>query len=75
MEMIKQITINKWTTQTKIINEYLKEGIKKPMKPKAKINVIMDGDPNIDISDFIGSIKTEKPFNVRKLQKHVRGGE
>lgn len=45
------------------------------MKPKAKINVIMDGDPNIDISDFIGSIKTEKPFNVRKLQKHVRGGE
>ncbi|WP_409200382.1 DUF6364 family protein [Methanobrevibacter sp. DSM 116169] len=76
MEAIKQIAINKRTTQTKIINDYLKECIEKePMKNKAKINVIMEGDPNIDISNFIGSIKTDKPFNVLELQNQVRKGE
>ena len=76
MDTIKQIAINKGTTQTKIINDYLKECIEKePEKNKVKINVIMDGDPNIDISDFIGSIKTDKPFNAAKLQNQVRRGE
>ena len=76
METIKQIAINKGTTQTKIINDYLKQCIEKePAKNKAKINVIMDGDPNIDISDFIGSIKTDKAFNAVKLQNQVRRGE
>ena len=76
METIKQIATNKGTTQTKIINEYLKQGIEKePAKNKVKINVINDGNPNIDISDFIGSIKTDKPFNAVKLQKQVRRGE
>jgi hypothetical protein len=32
IEAIKQITINKKTTQTKIINDYLKEGIEKEQK-------------------------------------------
>jgi hypothetical protein len=76
IDTIKQIAINKGTTQTKIINDYLKQGIEKePEKNKVKINVIMDGDPNIDISDFIGSIKTDKPFNAVKLQNQVRRGE
>ncbi|MDR2966364.1 MAG: DUF6364 family protein [Methanobacteriaceae archaeon] len=76
MDMIKQIAINKGTTQTKIINDYLKQCIEKePEKNKVKINIIMDGDPNIDISDFIGSIKTDRPFNAVKLQNQVRKGE
>jgi len=76
METIKTIAKNKKTTQTKIINDYIKQGIEnEPEKNKVKINVIMEGDPNIDISDFIGSIKTDKPFNAVKLQKQVRRGE
>jgi len=76
MDTIKQIAINKGTTQTKIINDYLKQCIEKePEKNKVKINIIMDGDPNIDISDFIGSIKTDKPFNAVKLQNQARRGE
>ncbi|KZX11969.1 DUF6364 family protein [Methanobrevibacter curvatus] len=76
METIKQIAINKGTTQTKIINNYLKQCIEKePEKNKIKINVITEGDTNIDISDFIGSIKTDKPFNAIKFQNQVRKGE
>jgi len=76
MDTIKQIAINKGTTQTKIINEYLKRCIdKEPEKNKVKINIIMDGNPNIDISDFIGSIKTDEPFDAVKLQNQVRKGE
>ena len=76
MESLKTIAKNKKTTQTKIINDYIKQGIEnEPEKNKVKINVIMEGDPNIDIIDFIGSIKIDKPFSAVEIRKQVRRGE
>jgi uncharacterized membrane protein YhiD involved in acid resistance len=76
MDTIKLIAINKDITQTKIINEYLKQGIEKePQKNKSKIRFIVKPNPNKNIDDLIGSIKTEKPVNAVKLINEVRRGE
>jgi hypothetical protein len=76
LETIKQIAINKGTTQTKIINDYLKECIEKePMKNKSKIKVLLKRDPTQEIDDLIGFIKTDNPFNAVELQNEVRRGE
>lgn len=76
LEVIKRIAINKQTTQTKVINDYLKEGIKRePEENKTKIRFLVKPDPTIDIDDFVGSMKTDKPFNAVELINEVRKGE
>ena len=76
MEIIKQIAINKDTTQTQIINDYLQQGIEKePQKNKSKIRFIVKPDPNKNIDDLIGSIKTDTSVDAVKLINEVRRGE
>ena len=76
LETIKQIANNKGTTQTKIINDYLKEGIERePKKNKIHLKVLVEEDPTKNIDKLIGSIKTEKPVNAVKLINEVRRGE
>ena len=76
MDTIKQIAINKDTTQTKIINDYLKQGIEKePQKNKSKIKFIVKPNPTKNIDDMIGVIKAPKGFNSVKALDEVRKGE
>ena len=76
MDTIKQIAINKDTTQTKIINDYLKQGIEKePQKNKSNIRFIVKSDPTKNIDDMIGVIKPPKGFNSVKALDEIRKGE
>ncbi|GAA5818391.1 MAG: conserved hypothetical protein [Methanobrevibacter sp. CfCl-M3] len=76
MKTIKQIAINKKTTQTKIINDYLKECIEKePQKNKIHLKVLVKSDPTANIDDIIGSIKVPEGFDPVKAVKEVRRGE
>lgn len=76
MKTIKQIAINKGTTQTKVINDYLKEGIEKePKKNKIHLKVLVEDDPTKNIDKLIGSIKTEKSVNAVDLINKMRRGE
>jgi len=76
LNTIKQIAINKKTTQTKIINDYLKEGIEKePIENKTKLRVLVERDPNKNLDDLVGFIKTDKTVNAVELINEVRRGE
>jgi hypothetical protein len=73
MDTIKQIAINRDTTQTEIVNDYLKKGIEKePQKNKSKIRFIVKSDPSKSIDDIISSIKAPKRFNPVEAVKEVR---
>lgn len=73
MDTIKQIAINKDTTQTKVINDYLKQGIEKePKKNKSKLKVLVKYDPNASIDDLIGNIGAPEGFDPVKAVKEVR---
>ncbi|MDR2544537.1 MAG: hypothetical protein LBD03_03165 [Methanobrevibacter sp.] len=76
METINQIAINKRTAQTKIINDYLKEGIdREPKENKSKIKWIKKPDPSKSMEDLKGIIKTDKLVNAVELINQVRRGE
>lgn len=76
MKAIKQIALNKDTTQTKIINDYLKECVKKELKEnKTKIKWIKKPDPTKSMEELKGIIKTDKPVNAVKLINEVRRGD
>jgi hypothetical protein len=73
MDTIKQIAINKDTTQTEIVNDYLKKGIEnEPQKNKSKIRFIVKSDPTKNIDDMISSIEAPKGFNPVEAVKEVR---
>ena len=73
MDTIKQIAINKDTTQTEIVNDYLKQGIEKePEKNKSKVRFIVKPDPTKNIDDIIGSIEAPKDFNPVEAVREVR---
>lgn len=76
MKTIKQIAINKGTTQTKLINDYLREAIKRePKKNKSIVKWIKKPDPSKNMDDLKGIIKTDKPVNAVELINQVRRGE
>ncbi|KZX15801.1 hypothetical protein MBCUT_13050 [Methanobrevibacter cuticularis] len=63
LKAIKVVALNKDTTQTEIINEYLKQGLKNEPEINTK---------NKSLKDLIGMIEVDEPFNsveeVRKLR-------
>jgi len=76
LKTIKQIANNKGTTQTKIINDYLKEGIEREAeKNKIYLKVLVEDDPKKNMDELKGIIKTDKPVNAVKLINEVRKGE
>lgn len=76
MKIIKQIAINKETTQTKIINEYLKQGIENESDVnKANIRFIVKKNPNKNIDNLIGTIKAPEGFNSVKAVQEIRKKE
>jgi predicted DNA-binding ribbon-helix-helix protein len=76
IDTIKRIANNKRTTQTKIITEYIKEGIdKEPEINKTKLRVIVKQDLNKNIDDLIGTIKAPKDFDILKTIDETRKGE
>lgn len=73
---VKRIANNRGTTQTEIITEYIKQGIKKePKVNKVKLKILVEQDPNASIDDMIGSIKAPKGFNSVKALDEIRKGE
>ncbi|MGL6298182.1 MAG: DUF6364 family protein, partial [Methanobacteriaceae archaeon] len=57
IETIKIIAKNRGITQTEVITEYIKQGIKKePKQNKTKLKILVEQDPNVSIDDMIGSI-------------------
>ena len=76
METIKIIAINKGITQTKVINNYLKEAIEKePDKNKIHLKVLVENDPKKNMDELKGIIKTESSVSAVKLINEVRRGE
>ncbi|KZX17619.1 DUF6364 family protein [Methanobrevibacter filiformis] len=63
VKAIKIVALNKGTTQTKIITEYLKQGLKNEPDTNKK---------NKSLKDLVGIIEVDEPFNsveeVRKLR-------
>ncbi|MDR3223850.1 MAG: hypothetical protein LBT66_09010 [Methanobrevibacter sp.] len=72
MDTIKQIAVNKDTTQTKIINDYLKQGIEKEPTNKFKIRFIVKPDPTKNIDDIISSIEAPNEFNPLEAIREIR---
>jgi len=76
IETVKRIATNRGTTQTEVITEYIKQGIKKePKTNKTKLKVLVKQDPNASIDDMIGTIEAPKGFNSVKALKEIRKGE
>jgi len=80
IKTIKLVALNKGTTQTKIINEYLKQGlINEPeinKKNKIPDYLIANKDtfnPNYDENNA-GLIKNVQPFDAVKVIRDVREG-
>lgn len=76
IETVKRIANNRNTTQTEVITEYIKQGIKKePKTNKTKLKVLVEQDPKASIDDMIGVIKAPKGFNSVKALDEIRKGE
>jgi len=76
LDTIKRIAINKNTTQTEIITDYIKQGIEKePEINKTKLRVIVKQKPGENIDDIIGTIKASKNFDILKAIDETRKGE
>ena len=80
IKTIKLVALNKGTTQTKIINEYLKQGLlnepevnKKSKIPDYLIANKETYDPNYNKNNA-GLVKNVKPFDAVKLIRDVREG-
>ncbi|KZX12125.1 DUF6364 family protein [Methanobrevibacter filiformis] len=77
IKSIKIIAANKNSTQTEIINEYLKKGLESEDE-KNKIPQYLIANKNTFNPDperrmkFAGIIKTKKPFNTSKALDEVR---
>lgn len=80
IKSIKLVALNRGTTQTKIINEYLKQGLinepeinKKNEIPDYLIANKDTYNPNYNENNA-GLIKNVKPFDAVKLIRDVREG-
>lgn len=80
IKTIKLVALNKGTTQTKIINEYLKQGLlnepeinKENKIPDYLIANKKTYNPNYNENNA-GIIKNVKPFNAVNLIRDVREG-
>lgn len=81
IKTIKLVALNKGTTQTKIINEYLKQGLinepeinKKNKIPDFLIANKKTYNPKYDDNNA-GLIKNVKPFNAVKVIRNAREGK
>ena len=81
---IKQIALNKDTTQTEIVNDYLKKGIEnEPELNKESIGIFQtpehfDNMKNINNDSFdkmIGAVETKEPTNAVELKRKAQRGE
>lgn len=73
LKNIKMIAISKETTQTKIINDYLKECIK-----KEEISDISSNLKKVNpkgLKKMVGIVKTKKPTNAVELKRKSQLGE
>lgn len=77
---IKVVALNKNTTQTEIVNEYLKKGLESE-KSKDKIpNYLIankdtyNPDPG-EVEKMAGMFTTKRPFDAVKLVRQVRKGD
>ncbi|MGL6297556.1 MAG: DUF6364 family protein [Methanobacteriaceae archaeon] len=76
MKKIKQIAINKGTTQTKIINDYLEESVERePPENKIHLKILVEDDPNKNMEKLKGIIKTSRQLNAVELITAVRKRE
>lgn len=76
IETIKRIAKNRGITQTEVITEYIKQGIKKePKQNKTNLKILVEQDPNVSIDDMIGIIKAPKGFESVKALDKIRKGE
>lgn len=74
---IKQIALNKDTTQTEIVNNYLKQGIEnEPEINKESIEIFTKNVRNNNtFDDMIGIIETKEPTNAVELKRKAQRGE
>ena len=74
---IKQIALTKDTTQTEIVNNYLKQGIEnEPELNKESIGIFVKNVRNNDtFDDMIGVVETKEPTNAVELKRKAQRGE
>jgi len=73
LKNIKIIAIHKETTQTKIINDYLKECVEKEHIKEISDN-LKKVNPN-GLKEMVGVVKTKKPTNAVELKRKAQLGE
>ena len=66
IKAIKVVALNKDTTQTEIIREYLKQGL---------INEPKENKENKSLNDLIGIIEVDEEFDATKEIKKMRNKE
>ena len=66
VKAIKIVALNRGTTQTKIITEYLKQGLNNEPKENKK---------NKSLSDLIGIIEVDEEFDATKEIRKMRNKE
>jgi hypothetical protein len=76
IDTVKKIATIKGTTQTKIINQAVKEYIdKEPVKDEIPLEFIVKQDKTKNMDETIGIIKGHKDFDIVKAVREVRNGE
>ncbi|MBZ9571235.1 hypothetical protein KQY27_06730 [Methanobrevibacter sp. TMH8] len=79
MKRIKVVALNKNTTQTEIINKYLKKGLESEKSVDKIPNYLIanndtyNPDPE-EIEKMAGMFITDKPFNAVKIVRKIRKG-
>ena len=66
IKAVKQIALNKDTTQTEIINKYIKKGIENEKNTDKEIK---------SLNDIVGIIKVDEPMNSVKEIRKLRNKE
>lgn len=80
MKRIKVVALNKNTTQTEIINKYLKKGLESEKSVDKIPNYLIanndtyNPDPE-EIEKMAGMFITDKPFNAVKIVRKIRKGD
>ena len=65
LKAVKSIAIEKETTQTNIILDFIAKGLKETeKKPRIKQMPFVDPDNKLDFKDSIGIIEVENPENI-----------
>jgi metal-responsive CopG/Arc/MetJ family transcriptional regulator len=66
IKAVKQIALNKDTTQTEIINKYIRKGIENEKHTHKEIK---------SLNDIVGIIKVDEPMNSVKEVRKLRNKE